>query len=78
MHLEAKKIQLIEEVLKVSNVSTLAELEKVLKKSGSPKKVKTKMPSIYDFVGVISKRESVQMIQAIKEICEMINTDLYR
>lgn len=74
MYTEARKIQLIAEVLKVSSEATLAELESVLKKK-SLKQEKVKKPSIYDFVGVISKKESAQMKQVIKETCETIEAD---
>ena len=57
MYSEARKIHLIEEVLKVKSEAVLIELEDVLKKSS--KKVKNeKKPSIYDFVGILSKKES--------------------
>lgn len=78
MYTEARKIQLITEVLKVSDVSTLTELENVLKNSASSKKEKIKKLSIYDFVGVISKKESAQMKQAIEETCETIEADAWK
>ena len=69
MYTEARKIQLITEVLKVSSEATLEELESVLKKKSLQHR-KVKNPSIYDFVGVVSKKESEQMKQAIKDSCE--------
>ena len=74
MYTEARKIQLISEVLKVSNEATLEELESVLKKKSLQHR-KVKNPSIYDFVGVVSKKESEQMKQAIKDSCETIESN---
>ena len=72
MYQETRKMHLIEEVLKVSNEETLAELEIVLIKSKSRKKRKV---SILDFVGVLNKKEISQMKQVIGETCETINAD---
>ena len=70
MYIESRKIHLIEEVLKVEDESTLTALETVLKKA---KKLKEKRHGIYDFVGVISKKEATDMRRAIEETCETIN-----
>ncbi len=72
MYAELKKIQVIEEVLKINNVAPLEELEKVLQKW---KKNKIKAKSIYDFVGVLSTTETKQMKKAIAETVETINAD---
>ena len=72
MYQDTRKMHLIEEVLKVSNEETLAELETVLIKSKSGKKKKI---SILNFVGVLSKQEIAQMKKAIGETCETINAD---
>ena len=72
MYQDTRKMHLIEEVLKVSNEETLAELETVLIKSKSGKKRKI---SILNFVGVLSKQEIAQMKKAIGETCETINAD---
>jgi hypothetical protein len=69
---ESRKIHLIEEVLKVNNEGTLVALETVLMKSKKPKE---KKPSIYDFVGILTKKESGIMRKAIKETAEIINPD---
>jgi UDP-glucose 6-dehydrogenase len=75
MYAESRKIHLIEEVLKVTNEGTLVALETVLKKS---KKAKSKKLSIYDFVGILTKKESGDMRKAIKETAEIINPDDWR
>lgn len=74
MYTEARKIHLIEEVLKVNNEDTLMKLEDVLKgiKTTATKK---KKPSIYDFVGIISTKEANAMTKAINETCETIHAD---
>jgi hypothetical protein len=73
MFTEARKIHLIEEVLKVDNEATLIELETVIKKS--KKTGKEKKPSIYDFVGILTRKEANEMRKAIEETCETINPD---
>jgi phosphoribosyl-ATP pyrophosphohydrolase len=75
MYAEAKKIQVIEEVLKINNAAPLQELEKVLQKW---KKSKAKKSSIYDFVGVLSATEARQMKKAIEETSETINADEWK
>ena len=62
MYTEARKIHLIEAVLKVSNEATLVELETVLKKSKAKKEKQEKKPNIYDFVGILTKKESTRLI----------------
>ncbi|WP_315814212.1 hypothetical protein [Paraflavitalea speifideaquila] len=56
MYSEARKIHLIEEVLKVTNEAILIELETVIKRS-KKKAEKEKKPSIYDFVGILTKKK---------------------
>ena len=74
MYTEARKIHLIEEVLKVTDEAILIELESVIKKS-KKKNEKEKKPSIYDFVGILTKKEANNMRKAIEETCETINPD---
>ena len=73
MFTEARKIHLIEEVLKVTNEATLVELETIIKKS--KKADKEKKPNIYDFVGILTKKEANEMRKVIGETCETINPD---
>lgn len=72
MYSESRKIQLIEDVLKVENDSILSKLESVLKNSRAAKE---KKKSIYDFVGIISNKEAQEMKKIIKETSETINPD---
>ena len=74
MFTETRKIHLLEEVLKTSDESTLAELEAVLKKNKKTS-AKEKKPSIYDFVGILTKKEASKMKKVIEESCEKINPD---
>lgn len=60
---ESRKIQLIEDVLKLQSDSTLTKLEKIIQKS----KKKKKTLSIYDFVGVMTPKEIEQIKLAIAE-----------
>jgi hypothetical protein len=74
MLLENRKMQVIEEVIKV-NEKTLVKLETVLKKNKTAKVAKK---SVLDFVGVISKKEAKQMREVIDETCETIHLDEWK
>ncbi len=73
MFTEARKIQLIEEVLKTTNESTLVMLEAVLKKSTKTNIKNTK--SAHDFSGLWSKKDAALIEKAIQESCEQIHAD---
>ncbi len=75
MYTEARKIHLIEEVLKVTNEDVLIELEDLLKDSKTKINLKNKKHSIYDFVAFIKKSEAKEMRISINETCENINAD---
>ncbi len=62
MYSEARKIHLIEEVLKVKSDAVLLQIETILNSYNS--KVEKK-PSIYDFLGIISKNEAAEMNRAM-------------
>jgi hypothetical protein len=76
MYAEARKISLIEEVLKINNDNTLTALETTLMRSR--KKATVKKPSIYDFVGILTKKEAYEMRKAIEETCETINLNEWK
>ena len=78
MYIESRKIHLIEEVLKITNEATIRKLEGVLKKSAEKIPARKKKFSIYDFVGILSKKESNEMRKAIEETCETINPDHWK
>jgi ABC-type phosphate/phosphonate transport system ATPase subunit len=73
MYAEARKIHLIEAVLKISNEATLVELETVLKKSKSERE--KKVASAHEFLGVWSKKDTALIVKAIEETCEQIHED---
>ena len=73
MFTEARKIQLLEDVLKVSSEATLIELETVLNKS--KKKKDKKALSAHEFSGLWSKKDAALIEKAITESCEQIHED---
>ncbi len=73
MYTEARKIHLIEKVLKVTAEGTLVALEAVLKKTSTKKE---KRPiSAHDFLGVWSKKDVALITKAIEQSCEQIHED---
>ena len=72
MFTESRKIQLIEEVIKTSNESTLREIESVLKEA---KTKKAKKNSAHTFLGLWTKKDARLIEKAIEEGCEQINAD---
>ncbi len=75
MYAEARKINLIEALLKVSNEAILVELETVIKKM--PSKQEKKKVSAHDFLGGggWSKKDAALIEKAIQESCEQIHED---
>jgi hypothetical protein len=73
MYADARKIHLIEEVLKVTNEAVLIELETVIKRK-SAKQAKKKLTA-HDFLGVWSKKDATLIEKAIEESCEQIHED---
>lgn len=73
---EARKLHLIEKVLKIKSESKLAAIEnfvnQTIKKQGKSK------PSIDDFVGILSKEEADEMKKVIAETCEIIDPDAWK
>jgi len=72
MYPEARKMRLIEEVIKTKNEAVLIELESVLRKSKSKDQPR---PSAYDLIGLWSKDDADLIEKAIEESCEQINPD---
>jgi hypothetical protein len=71
MFTEAKKIQIIEDLLKTTNDATLMQVQAVLKKAAKKRDLKPK--SAYDFSGIWSNKEVQLMEKAIAEGCEQID-----
>ncbi len=72
MYAEAKKLHLIEELLKVDNDVTLAELETVLAKSHSQL---PRSNSFKDFQVTLTLEEVNELERNIEEGCEQVNED---
>jgi len=72
---EARKLHVIEEILKIKSDKLMAELEMVLKKRPVAKKSKL---TVHDFVGIISEDEAADMKKAIAETCETIDEDAWK
>jgi hypothetical protein len=72
MYADARKIHLIEKMLKITDENTLKALEITLSKSS---KQRAKKGSIYDFVGILTKKEANDMRNAISETAEIIHAD---
>lgn len=73
MHIETRKLHLIEEMLKVKSEATLSALEKLLKNTNNRTVKKTL--SLKDFSGIWSKDEAEEMERIIAESCETIHPD---
>jgi hypothetical protein len=72
MYGEAKKLHLIEEILKIESDAVLAEVETVISKS---KVHAVRRRSFKDFAGMMSDEEVSQLEKTIEEGCETINAD---
>ena len=75
MYSEARKIDLLQKVLKVTNEDTLIELENVIEKSKKNSRRTKKKPSIYDFMGTFTKEEANEMKRVIEITCGTVNPD---
>ncbi|GGC21119.1 hypothetical protein GCM10011386_11330 [Parapedobacter defluvii] len=76
MYSEARKLHLIEEVLKIKSDDTLLALEDFLNKAKIKSKAKpTKKSAFAEFSGIWSKEEAEEIERAIEEGCETIHPD---
>ncbi|TKB98658.1 hypothetical protein [Pedobacter cryophilus] len=75
MYTEAKKLHLIEEVLKIKSDITLDAVENFLKHAVKSVKKNKKESSFSEFSGIWSKGEASEIEQIITESCEIINPD---
>ena len=73
MYSEAKKLHLIEEVIKIKSEAVLMELEAVVKRTMRLKRLRK--VSAHDFSGLLSETDALLMDAAIEEGCERINPD---
>ena len=72
---DRRKIQLIEDLLKVDNDATLKQVETVLNKSKKKPVARNKKFSAHDFLGTWTKEEAAEMKKIIAEGCEQIDHD---
>jgi hypothetical protein len=73
MFTEARKLHLIEEMIKLKSEKTLIQIEQLLGKATA--KVQGTRPSAQSFVGKISKKDIALMESAIEDGCEQIHPD---
>lgn len=73
MFTEARKLHLIEEVLKIDNEYTLFALEAVLSKSNA--RQESLKSTSTAFSGIWSKEEADEIEKSIAENCRQINPD---
>ena len=78
MFTEARRIHLLEDVLKITNESTLVELETIVKKTKKKAALKKKKLNIYDYFGILSNKEATKMKKVISETCEQIDADAWK
>lgn len=71
MYSEARKLHLIEELLRTKSEKVLTEVEAVLNRTKGIKKIEK--VSAHEFSGIISKEDAALMEAAIDEGCEKIN-----
>lgn len=71
MYAEAKKLHIIEEVLKVNNDAILVELENILSRANALKPKK----HFRNFLGKLSSEEIEELERNIENGCEQINED---
>ena len=76
MYSDSKKIQLIEEVLRLENTGVLKKVEAIIRKS-KKKPVKKNSPA-REFLGKWTKKESEVIEKAIEQGCEQIHLDEWR
>lgn len=69
---EAKKLHLIEEILKIEDPAVLAEVETVITKS---KMHAVTRKSFRSFAGIMSEEEASELEKIIEEGCEQIHPD---
>lgn len=72
MYSEARKLHLIEEVLKIDNEATLSALEALLKDT---RETEDDKPNIRNFSGIWTKEEANEIERIIEEACETISPD---
>jgi hypothetical protein len=73
MYSEARKMHLIEDLIKVKNEAVLIQIESIVKKAANNQDASRL--SAHDFVGLWSKEDADAIEKAIEEGCEQIHPD---
>ncbi len=71
MNGEARKLHLIEEILKIEDEAVLAEVENLISRKGQV----VKRRSFMNFAGIRTAEEADEMKRIIEEGCEQIHPD---
>ena len=74
MYSETRKLQLIEDVLKITNEATLIALENFLNKIKNKVKLPEDSP-FEEFSGIWSEEEADEISRIIEDTCETIHPD---
>ena len=72
MYSDARKLHLIDEVLKIDSDALLSKIELLLKES---KDTEVKKGNFSDFVGIWTSEEADEIGRIIEESCETINPE---
>ena len=75
MYTEARKLQIIEAVLKTENEAVLAAMEIIVEKENNSKTNNSSKTKFSDLLGVLTNEEAESMKQTIEENFEKINPD---
>ena len=74
MYAEARKLQVIEQILRIENDSILDEVEAVIKN----KSFNNKKNGFKDFSGIWSEKEAEEIKLTIEESCAKINPNEWK
>lgn len=74
---DARKLNVINELLKINSEAVLAKIEQLLKIDKASKREKGPV-TIYDFMGFLSDKEAKDMKDAIATACETIDEDVWK
>ncbi|HWV70415.1 MAG TPA: hypothetical protein VN040_01795 [Pseudosphingobacterium sp.] len=73
---EARKLHLIEEVLKIKSDKLLQDIETLINKTKSKEKKQSRTSSAFqEFSGIWTEDEADEIARVIEESCEAINPD---
>jgi len=73
---DARKLSLIDRVLKIKNEALLAKIERLL--NSSKNEADASAAVLQDFAGFLSEKEASAMKEAISMTCETIDEDVWK